>query len=1051
VPGGSLFEAPAVTFRGVLLLFAVLCAALPSAVQAASGQVAPAGRQVNQGAVASPFGIPFPASRDPQAWQTWRQRVHTQAMARRTAGSHPNNASGTASAGIIETIAGAVPFQKPVNALKTGFGQIQSIAEDSKGNLYVGSCDMRVVLKVDSSSNVTVYAGQPLPTGPAASSGDGGPATSARISCPLGLAVDTSGNLYIADDSEGTVREVDAATGIIHTIASAAQPENPDGLSLDGAGDLFMADGTLVREMNLRTGTVQTIAGSAPQGVQCVLSVANPCPATQVELSVYGSNIAVSQNHLYAGLNSVYQGNNPVLRGAIVSIDLGTGMMQLLAGGGTQAGTSSTFPEIGKDYAPIGLTADANGNVYFTDYFSNMIYRLAASDHTVSVIAGSSTTGYSGDGGPPTAAALSGPQAICFSPTGSLAFVDSYRIRSFVVGGNIATIAGDGFANYSGDGGPAIQAGLDYPASVAADAAGNIFIADAVNGLVRRIDGATGVITTIAGGGQYGVVGDSGPATEAYLVPTTLAFDQSDHLYVRSNGAIRVVDPKTNIISTLVTDVASFGGLVFDGDKTLYFGSGVSLTNTLGNGEVLAADVTTGATNVIAGSTLSGNPSGDGGPATQATFEAVVGVALDNKGTLFVADEFGNEIRSVDLSTGIIETAAGRSMFAPGPCAIEGLAIDACLYQPEGLSYDGAGHLFIADSGNNLVRQIDLSNNIITTTAGNQTAGFGGDGGSASNAMFYFPTAVTSDPSGNLIIADTYNNRVRRVLLHPTNLKATLTYAGGSSPSGDNVTFTATYSGLSFGFAPTGTVTFLSGSTSLGTGTIASATDGSGNYVATVTSTSLPAANATITAQYSGDVHYAAATTTIAFQQLGPSYTISAYPASLTVKQGSSGSITFTVTPLNGFNQAISFSCDGTTLPKGVACSFAPASVTPNGAGAVTATLTVQTTGTAVAALYRRTTRFPDWLPRGGSVLALLLLGIPRVRRRMWLGGAALMLFPLCLTGMLGCGGGGSNSGTGSTQNANLTPPGSYSILVTTLAGSASGAAPVTVSLTVTE
>jgi sugar lactone lactonase YvrE len=1039
-----------VTLRGVLLLLATICSALASsAVAAPAGQVVPGSHQAPPRVTASPFGIPFPASRDPREWQAWRQRERAQLKAARGTPGRAN-ADGTSSSGIIETIAGAVPFQKPVNALKTGLGQIQSIAEDSKGNLYVGSCDMRVVLKVDSSSNVTVYAGQPLPTGPAASSGDGGPATSARISCPLGLVVDASGNLYISDDSEGTVREVDAATGLIHTIASAAEAENPDGLALDGAGNLFMADFNFVRDVNLKTGTVQTIAGSAAQGVQCVLSVTNPCPATQVGFSLYGSNIAVAQNHLYAGLNSVYQGNNPVLRGAIVSIDLGTGMMQLLAGGGTQAGTSSTFPEIGKDYAPIGLTADASGNVYFTDYFSNMVYRLAASDHTVSAVAGSSTTGYSGDGGPATAAALSGPQAICLSPTGSLAFVDGYRIRSFALGGNIATIAGDGFANYSGDGGPAIQAGLDYPVSVAADAAGNIFIADAVNGLVRRIDGATGVITTIAGGGQYGVVGDGGPATQAYLVPTTLAFDQSDHLYVRSNGAIRVVDLKTNTISTLVTDVASFGGLVFDGDKTLYFGSGVSLTNTLGNGEVLAADVTTGATNVIAGGARSGNPSGDGGPATQATFEAVVGVALDNKGTLFVADEFGNEIRSVDLSTGIIETAAGRAMFTQGPCGVDGgLAIDACLYQPEGLSYDGAGHLFVTDSGNNVVRQIDLTSNSITKIAGNYVDGFGGDGGPALSAMLYFPTAAISDPSGNLIIADTYNNRIRRVVLHPTSLKAELTY--GEAAADGSITFTATYSGLAFGFAPTGTVTFLNGSTALGTGALAAATDGSGNYVATITSTP-PADGYTITAQYSGDANYAASTSTITFTPVAPSYTISANPASLTIKQGSSGSITFSVTPVNGFNQAVSFSCDGTTLPTGVTCSFAPASITPNGSGAATTTLTVQTTGTATVAVDRRTKPFSGWLPRGGAVLALVLLGLPRVRqRRSWMGKAALLLFAVCLSGLLGCGGGGSGNSAAGTQNARATPPGSYSIQVTSMANNTTGVSPVTVSLTVTE
>ena len=132
-------------------------------------------------------------------------------------------------------------------------------------------------------------------------------------------------------------------------------------------------------------------------------------------------------------------------------------------------------------------------------------------------------------------------------------------------------------------------------------------------------------------------------------------------------------------------------------------------------------------------------------------------------------------------------------------------------------------------------------------------------------------------------------------------------------------------------------------------------------------------------------MHYAAATTTIAFQQLTPSYTVSAKPASLTVKQGSSGSATFTVTPQNGFNQAVSFLCDNATLPKGVTCSFSPASVTPNGTAAVTSTLTVQTTGATVVSLDRRMTDGSGWL-RGGVALTLLLFGIPGARRRSWPG-----------------------------------------------------------------
>jgi hypothetical protein len=263
----------------VFLFIAVLCSSLSSsAVETASVPVAPNGRQAIQREATSPFGVPFPENGDPQAWQVWRQRVHAQAIARRTATSHPNNASGTASGGLIEAIAGAVPFQKPVNALKTGFGQIRGMTEDREGNLYIASCDLGIVLKVDSSSNTTVYAEKPMATGPAASSGDGGPATSARILCPSGLAIDTTGNLYLSDISSGTIREVDAATGIIHTIAgiagqrddtgdggaaTAAKVENPQGLALDGMGNLFIQDSSYVREVNLSTGIIGTVVGSS--------------------------------------------------------------------------------------------------------------------------------------------------------------------------------------------------------------------------------------------------------------------------------------------------------------------------------------------------------------------------------------------------------------------------------------------------------------------------------------------------------------------------------------------------------------------------------------------------------------------------------------------------------------------------------------------------------------------------------------------------------------------------------------------------------------------
>jgi sugar lactone lactonase YvrE len=1039
----------------------VLCCALPStALPAAS---APNAGQATPHRAVSPFGIPFPASHDPQAWQAWRQRVQVQLEARRTTRARESSAGATGG-GIIETIAGAVPFQNPVHALKTGFGQIMGIAEDGSGNLYIASCDLGTVLKVDSSSTVTVVAGRPVGAGPLATSGDGGPATAARFACPSGIAVDSAGSVYVSDLEEGVVRKIDVKTGIIHTIAGiagqrtytgdggpaiAATLTNAEGLALDGVGNLFINDVGVVRAVNLATGIIQTVVGwnGYPGSQPCILSATSTCPALQ--LAMGASSLAATPGRLYLLLDGIDSSSE-----GIATVDTSTWTAQLIAGGGPAAGSSATYPAIGTKIDSESIAVDSGGNVFYTD-FSGKIAEISATDHVMRTVAGNGLRSDSGDGGPAMSAGIYLPSQICLSPKRGIDIVDVFRIRSFTLGGDIVATAGNNFANYFGDDGPATAAGLDLPSDVVSDSQGDVYVADKMNGLVRRIDATTGVITTIAGGGAFGVDGDGGPATSASLTPFALALDQANHLYVRSTYGVRVVDLATGTISTLISSGLTFSGsMVFDGEHTLYLTSAPLGDDR--NSEVAAVDTNTGAMTTVAGMphNAPGSRGDDGGPATNATLENAWGLALDGKGALFFSDEYSNNIRDVNLSTGIIETAAGHDIYTQGSYGGDGgRAIDAFLYAPTGLTYDNAGHLVFLDSDNDVVRQIDLSNNIITTIAGNHVRGFGGDGEPASGAMFYFPSAIASDPSGNLIIADTYNNRVRRVVLHPTKLKTILTYGGGQSPSGDSITYTATYSGLSFGMAPTGTVTFLNGSTSLGSGMLAPASDGSGNYVATVTTTSLPADNAVITTQYSGDVHYAASTTTVTFKPLAPFYTVSADPASLTVKQGSSGSIAFTVTPQNGFNQAVSFHCDGATLPTGASCSFSPAAVTPDGSSAVTTTLTVLTSGVGVAALDRRARPLsgpsPGWLPRSGVVLALVLLGVPRVRRRTWMGSSALMLFALCLTGILGCGG-GSKSG-GDTQNANATPVGTYSIQVTTSVGAASGIPPVTVSLTVTE
>jgi hypothetical protein len=272
--------------------------------------------------------------------------------------------------------------------------------------------------------------------------------------------------------------------------------------------------------------------------------------------------------------------------------------------------------------------------------------------------------------------------------------------------------------------------------------------------------------------------------------------------------------------------------------------------------------------------------------------------------------------------------------------------------------------------------------------------------------------------------------------------------------AGDSVTLIATYNGLSFGYAPTGSVTFLNGATSLGTAKLAA--DDSGNYIATLNTSAIPAGAASITARYDGDAHYASVTSAAVMLTVAapaPSYTIAASPTSLTIKQGSSDTVTFTITPKNGFNQQISFSCGSATLPQGVTCSFSPASVTPSGSAAVTSVLTIQTTGAKSASLNLEIRPLPRWwVPAGGSTLALLLFSLPRSRRKTWQTWMGIVLVVLCIGGATGCSA-IEKAINGDGSNTNATPAGTYSINVTASAGSGSTAVsqPLTVAVTVTQ
>ena len=339
----------------------------------------------------------------------------------------------------------------------------------------------------------------------------------------------------------------------------------------------------------------------------------------------------------------------------------------------------------------------------------------SAQNGTITTVAGSGIYGFSGDGGPATSAELSYPFGVAVDASGNLFIADSdgNRIRKVSANGIITTVAGNGSTGFAGDGGPATSASLSQPGGVTVDVSGNLFIADTLNNRIRKVS-ANGIITTVAGNGSVGFAGDGGAATSATLSqPEGVTVDAVGNLFIADtlNGRIRKVSA-----NSIITTVAGGGRL------------------------------------------------GDGGPATLAELSFPFGVAVDAFGNFFIADSLNNRIRKVSAN-GIITTVAGNG--SVGFAGDGGPATSASLSQPEGVTVDTSGNLFIADRDNNRIREVSVTG-IITTVAGNGTGGFSGDGGPATSASLSLPYGVAVDAHGSLFIADGLNNRIRKVSAVPT-------------------------------------------------------------------------------------------------------------------------------------------------------------------------------------------------------------------------------------------------------------------------------------------
>jgi len=365
-------------------------------------------------------------------------------------------------------------------------------------------------------------------------------------------------------------------------------------------------------------------------------------------------------------------------------------------------------------------------------FLSSAFLTLLSAQNIISVVGnpisgGYLKGGYSGDGGLAAAAELNSPYDIAFDASGNMFIADDGNnvIREVDhTTGNINTVAGNYTygGGYSGDGGLATAAELLGPASVAFDDSGNMAIADYGNNIIRKIDHITGNISTMAGNYSYGggYSGNSGPATAAELDgPTSIAFDTSGNLFIAEygNNVIRKVDNGTGIIST-------FAGIHV------------------------------------------GGYSGDGGPAIAAKLSSPVNIAFDHSGNLYISDYRNNVIREVNHSTGNITTVAGDTAHEQGYSGDGGTATAAGLNFPWGIAVNDSGSLFIADQFNNVIRGVSHSNGNIYTVAGNYNggiSGYSGDGGPATAAELKSPTGIAIDPAGNLFIADNGNNVIREI------------------------------------------------------------------------------------------------------------------------------------------------------------------------------------------------------------------------------------------------------------------------------------------------
>ena len=687
------------------------------------------------------------------------------------------------------------------------FASLKGAAVDSSGNVYIS--DNNTIRKITSSGVVTTIAGK-VDRG---SSNEDGNLEDARFYNPTGIAIDSSGNKFIADNGNNSIRKITPAGTVSTFAAGASEPGGsnfyrPKAIAIDSDDNLFVTDeSNLIYKISPLGGTSifvdieanlysprgmafdsagylyvadtgnNNILKISPLGI-VYLFAGSGSPGSsdgQAEAASFLGPIGIaidSADNLY-----VTDQYNHLIR----KIDLDRNV-STLAGSGTQGAQDNVVGVLAEFSVPEGIAVDASGNLFVADGRNHSIRKIEISSGEVTTLAGSSGTAGNGDG-TAASALFNEPRAVALDGSGNLLVVDSYNhaIRSLSISTRIVTtLTGTAGANVSANG-IGTAARFNEPRAIAIDSSGqNLYVADSKNHSIRKIVISTGVVSTFAGSsGVSGNVNGDKISDALFFEPTGIVIDSSGNFYVADSGnsAIRKIAPD-GTVSTLAVGLSSLDAIALDSSGNLYASDNIN--------HIILKITSSGVITTLAGSSgVQGHTDGIG---SAASFNSPQGLVVDNLGNLYVTDSGNSTVRKIIISSLTVSTVAGT---AGSIGSVYGIGTDAKFYYPNALAIDSSGsNIYLTDY--NSIRKINTSTKLVTTLAGPAGELVYADGFGAI-ARFNQAMGLAADSLGNIYVADTGNHCIRKI--NSSGVASTFAGKGGVYGSADGTGSAARFYG----------------------------------------------------------------------------------------------------------------------------------------------------------------------------------------------------------------------------------------------------------------